>query len=126
MPSVEIAAELPAVGIDQVAVGEVSYSYPAIPEPFGSVALPVTVPGEVVRQLALPPLTVGTFGGVLSIRTVLLASATAGAQAAKWPRVSCARNWTRVSPSAVTKTAAPSVGPDQVLPRSWTCGTGSR
>ena len=113
----EIAAELPEVRFDHVVPSvEVSYSYPAMPEPLGSVALAVTVHGEVVRQLALPPVTVGTFGGVLSIRTVLPASAAAGAQAEKWPRVSCARNWTRVSPSAVTKTAAPSVGPDQAPP----------
>jgi len=82
------------------------------------VADAVSVHGEVVRQLALPPLTAGTLGGVVSIRTVLPAPAEDGAQAEEWPRASCARNWMSVSPSADTNAAAPAFADDQVEPPS--------
>src|SRR6476619_6042958 len=114
-----MSTELPAVALDHVLLsGDVWYSYPATPEPFGSVELADTVHGDVVCQLALEPLTVGTVGGVPSIRTVLPSTGEDGAQDETCPRMSFARNWTSVSPSADTLTDEPAVAGDQLEPPS--------
>ena len=69
-------------------------------------------------QESEPPVTTGAVGAVRSMRTVSPLSATAGAQFDVNPAVSTARNWTRVSPSAVIVSVAPVETVLQVVPPS--------
>ena len=72
---------------------------------------PVTVTEATFCQARLPPLTVGPVGAVRSMRAVEPAVAEAGVQAEVLPAPSTDRNWTRVSPSAVTFAELPLVAP---------------
>ena len=65
-----------------------------------------------------PPLTAGVVGRPRSMRAVAAAVPAAGAQAERSPETSTARNWTSVSPFAVTSTDAPADAPDQDAPPS--------
>ena len=61
--------------------------------------------------------TAGAAGPLRSIRTVLVASGAAGAQAETLPATSTLRSCTRVSPSAVTDGGTrPAVGASHVTP----------
>jgi hypothetical protein len=64
------------------------------------------------------PAMTGSVGKVRSRRTVLPASATAGAQPDVLPTASADRNCTIVSPSAMTATLGPDAGADQLVPPS--------
>jgi hypothetical protein len=79
---------------------------------------PETVTEATFCQVAEPPLMTGVEGAVLSIRTVSVASGTAGAQADVNPATSTVRNWTSVSPWAVTTSDPPPTGAVHVLPPS--------
>jgi hypothetical protein len=92
---------------------DVSYSYPAIPEPGASVdPEAVTVTEAPFFQALDPPLSAGSVGGVVSRRTV------ACTQAEAFPAPSTASKRTSVSPSAARSAWAPIVAALHVAPPS--------
>ena len=114
-PSSVTASDDPAAASDQFAPPsvDVSCSYPAIPEPGASVDPDAEAVTDATFFQALePPLTDGSEGGVVSIRTVACTHADA------LPAASTAANRTSVSPWAVTSACAPVVAAVQVAPPS--------
>ena len=105
-PSSVTPSDEPAAGSDQTVPPsvEVSYSYPAIPEPGVSVdpAAEAVTDATFFHALELP-LTDGSVGGVVSMRTVSCTHADA------FPAASTASNRTSVSPSALTSAWRPVV-----------------
>ena len=94
-PSAVTPREAPAAGADQFAPPsvDVSYSYPAIPEPGVSVdPAAETVTDATFFHAPDPPLTAGSVGGAVSMRTVSCTHADA------LPAASTASNRTSVSP----------------------------
>src|SRR5437588_1504446 len=111
----------PALGADHVRPlsSDVRCSMPAKPEPPVSVLpLALTVTEATFCHVVEPPETVGAAGAVRSIRTVLPAPGTAGAQEEVNPATSTARNCTTVSPWAVIRAGLPVAGAPQVTPPS--------
>ena len=117
-PSEETVSDPPDVAADHVAPpsADVRYSYPANPAMASVDPEAETVADAMFCHASDPPVTVGAAGPLRSIRTVLVASGAAGAQAETLPAPSMLRSCTRVSPSAVTTADAPAVGASHVTP----------
>ncbi len=112
VPCAETTALAPAVAADHVLppLAEVSYSYPATPEPASVDPAAVTVTVGPACHDVEPPVSVGAVGAVRSMLTVPFT------QAETLPTASTDRNCTSVSPSAEIVTEVPGVAVDQVLP----------
>ena len=119
-PSAETTSEGPAAALPHVVPPSVDsrYSYPASPERASVEPEAVTVVCATLFHAFEPPVTDGAVGSARSTRAVAAAVPAAGAQAECSPETSIARNWTSVSPFAVTSTDAPAVAPDQDAPPS--------
>ena len=119
-PSAETTSDGPAEALPQVPPPSVDsrYSYPARPERASVDPDAVTVACAADFHAFEPPLTDGADGAPRSTRAVAAAVPAAGAQAERRPETSTARNWTSVSPLAVTSTDPPAVAPDHDAPPS--------
>ena len=119
-PSAETTSEVPPAALPHVVPPSVDSrcSYPASPERASVDPDAVRVVWATHFHAFEPPATEGAVGSARSMRAVAAAVPTAGAHAERSPETSTARNWTSVSPFAVTSTEAPAVAPDQDAPPS--------
>ena len=114
VPTVEMVALAPSVGLDQVVPPsvDVSQSKWSTPDPPESLELALIVTDGTFCGLSDPPVTVGVVGGVLSMRTFELDHGES------FPKVSYARNRTIVLPLLVTVSVLPGLAADHVAPPS--------